>query len=271
MQETRFPIEILIHDDASTDGTDTVIREYAEKYPDLIYPLFETENQFSREKCSEIDVRYNYSRARGNYIAYCEGDDYWTDSHKLQKQVDFLETHPDYSACWHRCRYLYWEEDKWDNDRCGKIISDNEDGVDIDAATLFSGWYTQPLSMVFRKALYDFDWHRHYKYYRDEHEMYLLLTAGKGYLLNFTGGVYVIHGSGIFGARDLKTQSRISCDVAEELYSHNKNEDTKRFYISSLRWAIHQYKDDLAKKIALSWKLFKLDGRIKALIKNLLR
>lgn len=97
MQKTDFRYEILIHDDASTDGTDDIIREYETKYPDIIKPIYETENQYS--KGIRISATYNYPRAKGKYIALCEGDDYWIDSYKLQKQVDFLDNHLDFSMC----------------------------------------------------------------------------------------------------------------------------------------------------------------------------
>lgn len=94
MQETDFSFEILVHDDASTDNTASIVREYAEKYPDIIKPIFQKENQFS--KGVEIDYKFNFSRAKGKYIALCEGDDYWTDPKKLQIQVAFLEENLDY-------------------------------------------------------------------------------------------------------------------------------------------------------------------------------
>ena len=97
MQKTDFRYEILIHDDASRDGTDDIIREYETKYPDIIKPIYETENQYS--KGIRISATYNYPRAKGKYIALCEGDDYWTDPCKLQKQVDFLDNHLDFSMC----------------------------------------------------------------------------------------------------------------------------------------------------------------------------
>ena len=98
MQKTTFPIEILIHDDCSTDGTTEIIKDYEKQYPDLIFPLYEEENQYQKGKASEIDF-YNYKRARGKYIAYCEGDDYWTDPLKLTKQVLFMEENPEIPCC----------------------------------------------------------------------------------------------------------------------------------------------------------------------------
>ena len=102
-QETDFAYEILIHDDASTDGTGEIIREYESRYPDRIFPVIQTENQYSRG-VTNISGTWNFPRARGSYIAMCEGDDYWTDRTKLQRQVDYMETHPDCSLCFHSAR-----------------------------------------------------------------------------------------------------------------------------------------------------------------------
>ena len=94
MQKTNFDYEIIIHDDASTDGTNNIIKEYEKKYPNIIYPIYQKENQYS--KGIRPSWEFNLPRLRGKYIAACEGDDYWTDPYKLQKQVDFLERNPDY-------------------------------------------------------------------------------------------------------------------------------------------------------------------------------
>jgi len=100
MQKTSFKYEVLIHDDASTDRTADIIREYQRKYPDVIKPIYQSENQYS--KGISILKKYQYPRVNGKYIAFCEGDDYWTDELKLQKQVDFLENNTDYSMCVHQ-------------------------------------------------------------------------------------------------------------------------------------------------------------------------
>ena len=89
MQKTNFRFEAIVHDDASTDGSAAVIREYAEKYPDIIKPIYETENQYSKRDGSL--TRIMNSACHGKYIAICEGDDYWIDPLKLQKQVSILE------------------------------------------------------------------------------------------------------------------------------------------------------------------------------------
>lgn len=112
MQKTNFRFEAIVHDDASTDETAKIIREYAEKYPDIIKPIFETENQYS--KLDGSIQRIMSEHIHGKYVAMCEGDDYWIDPLKLQKQVDFLESNPEYSMCAHNAFVFYQQK----NDVC---------------------------------------------------------------------------------------------------------------------------------------------------------
>lgn len=95
MQKTTFPVQVLIHDDASTDRTADIVREYEVKYPKLIKAYYQKENSYSQPDKLERREEF-WSMRIGKYEATCEGDDYWTDPYKLQKQVDFLESHPDY-------------------------------------------------------------------------------------------------------------------------------------------------------------------------------
>jgi len=114
IQEADFPFEILIHDDASTDKTADIIRQYEGQYPRIVKPIYQTENQYSKGR---KPGRINKERAKGTYIAFCEGDDYWTDPKKLQIQVDFLEANPDYVISGH---------DAFIVDEDGNIIEDSK-------------------------------------------------------------------------------------------------------------------------------------------------
>lgn len=110
IQETTFPIEILIHDDASTDRTPEIIRSYQSKHPDLIKPILQVKNQYSSRGFGFLGDLF--AIAQGKYIALCEGDDYWTDPLKLQKQVDFLEANPEYAICCHNALIVDSRSDK---------------------------------------------------------------------------------------------------------------------------------------------------------------
>lgn len=109
MQKTTFPVEINIHDDASTDGTADIIREYEEKFPKVMFNvIYQSENQYSKQK--GIIAKIQHERAQGKYYAICEGDDYWIDPLKLQKQVRFLKENPEYILTHTNCNFLYEEK-----------------------------------------------------------------------------------------------------------------------------------------------------------------
>lgn len=156
IQKTTFPFEILIHDDASTDGTADIIREYEKRYPHLFKPIYQIENQYS--KGVRISATYNFSRAKGKYIAMCEGDDYWTDPLKLQKQVDFLEKHPDYGLINSDVDVYYQEENLFRKQyNRSKMLWNNKypDG-NVSIEILLNGQYfIKTPTVLLRKSLYD--------------------------------------------------------------------------------------------------------------------
>ncbi len=108
MQKTTFRFEVIVHDDASTDGTTDIVREYAEKYPEIIKPMYEATNQYSLD-LKGMNARIN-ARLTGKYIAICEGDDFWVDPLKLQKEFDFLENNPDKALVYTNCNVFFHKE-----------------------------------------------------------------------------------------------------------------------------------------------------------------
>ena len=147
MQKTNFKYEVLINDDASPDKTAGIIREYAGKYPDIIHPIYQTINQYSKEV--KMIQTILIPSARGKYFAICEGDDFWTDPNKLQFQVDFLEKNHKYAGIAHNVRYL--------NDPLNEINIDREFyGPQEDSEFLFDTYvnkscvFGHPCSIVYR-------------------------------------------------------------------------------------------------------------------------
>ena len=149
MQRTDFRFEAIVHDDASTDKTPEIIQEYAKKYPDIIKPIFETENQYSKHDGSL--GRIMAAACKGKYIAMCEGDDYWTDPLKLQKQVVFLESHEDFSMCFHAAEVKN-EGEVADPYRNGTHFLDLEDR-EYTSTELVSKWMVPTASIVYRRDL----------------------------------------------------------------------------------------------------------------------
>ena len=102
IQQTNFPFVVIVHDDASTDGSSAIICEYEQKYPHIFKPIYQQENVYRKGGFSAINDIMNTAieDTGAKYVAMCEGDDYWTDPLKLQKQVDFMEANPEYGLCY---------------------------------------------------------------------------------------------------------------------------------------------------------------------------
>lgn len=148
MQKTNFPFEAIVHDDASTDGTAAIIREYAEKYPDIIKPIYETENQYSKHDGSL--QRIMNAHIRGKYVAICEGDDYWIDPLKLQKQFDFLESHLDYGLV--HTDFNIISESNIKEYRIRRKLGERQNVLE---QILLGNYDIGTLTVMFRKDLYD--------------------------------------------------------------------------------------------------------------------
>ena len=144
-QKTNFPFCALVIDDCSTDHNADIIREYERKYPDVIKGVYLKENYYSQKKSKDPIAKPWIERTQ--YISYCEGDDFWIDDYKLQRQVDFLDAHPGYMMHFHNALVRYQNHDKPDH-----LMSYFETG-DFNTALLFEKWQLPLASVLFRKEI----------------------------------------------------------------------------------------------------------------------
>ena len=224
MQETEFPFVCTVIDDASTDGEQEVIRNYLKEQFDLqdssvayekethyghvsfarhktnkncyFAVLFLKENHYSQHKTK---VPYIQEWMNTKYVALCEGDDYWTDPLKLQRQVGFLETHPDHSLCCHRYIIYNQNEGTWDDDYVKRLFEESPNGFSFsNVDNLNRAWITKTVTLVYRNGLVDQSVLAKYQYRCDEHLNYHLLRMGLGYCFPFIGAVYRRCDTGVF-------------------------------------------------------------------------
>lgn len=151
MQKTNFKFEIIIHDDASTDDTANIIKQYEKKYPDIIKPIYQIQNQYLVGKKASL---ITFQEAKGKYIAFCEGDDYWISDNKLQQQVDYMEKHEKCTFCFHNAKELYMKTNKMvtyiDKKRYGKYLKSNGIYAPDDILMIGYGGRIPTASFMFR-------------------------------------------------------------------------------------------------------------------------
>jgi glycosyltransferase involved in cell wall biosynthesis len=195
MQQTTFPYEILVHEDASTDNTSKILKKYEKKYSKLFSCVYQTENQFAIQNTL---VNILFPNSRGKYIALCEGDDYWTDPYKLQKQVDFLENHPDYSLSCHLVNIL--NDETKEVTHFAKDYNIGNKNREISIYDFLDPFLIITCSLVFRKNSFNNKkrWGFHFK---DITLFAELLSKGKGMLLKDCMAVYRQHDGGIWSKK----------------------------------------------------------------------
>lgn len=191
-QKVNFPIEIIIYDDFSTDTTRDLLLKFKETSPFPVTLLFPDENKYSK---GERIFPKTFEVAKGKYLALCEGDDYWTDPLKLQKQVDFLEANDDYNICFHKVNVL--------NQETGEIITDTitrNTSETTDIIELARGNYIHTVSVVLRNNFKLPDWFR--ETFIGDWSMYMIMIADKKIKkLDEVMAVYRVHDASMWSSK----------------------------------------------------------------------
>lgn len=225
-QKTNFRFEVLVHDDASTDGTQLIIKEYADQYPDIIKPILQTENQYS--KGVSISETILFPKANGKYIAFCEGDDYWTNENKLQIQVDFLEQYNEYSACVHNTKIVDIR-----NNKEIKIYPDVEMDIKVKRLLFEGGICFHLSSLVFRREFFFYPEEFHIKGVGDYPRGIFLALCGKIYYFPQIMSVYR------YGTENSWTVKNDFDNYPERMRAHYQN--IKTMLINVDEYSNYQY------------------------------
>jgi len=223
MQKTNFKIELIIGEDCSNDGTRKICEDYAAKYPKLIQLLPSDRNL----GMSQNGIR-TLESCKGNYIALIDGDDYWTDPLKLQKQVDFLENNPEFVLCFHDARII-----DWNNKIKGNYLKESLKGV-IDKNKLKRGANILPLTLCFRNVIKEFPNEFFKVPNADTFLISLLGTYGKGFFLSdIKKSCYRHHSLGIWSSKSefyKQTNRIITYHWIRSYYKRKEEIDTYKYF-----------------------------------------
>ena len=242
-QKTDFDFEIIIGDDASTDDNPVIIKEYANQYPYLIKAFLHPQNlgpTEPRELGGKNNVGFLFSQAKSEYIALCEGDDFWTDPLKLQKQVDFLDKNLQYSLCHHQLEIIYE-----DNSPSRLFNPENQpDNTKIDDLLADRAWILGTASTVFRNVFRNGMPSWWWKTASGDLGIFIEVARfGKIKYLSETMGVYRKHQGGMTNIHT--PQNRFLLTNRMEMFQH-LNEYLEFQYTEILNQTILKYQNILA-------------------------
>jgi glycosyltransferase involved in cell wall biosynthesis len=244
MQKTDFPIEVIVGEDCSTDNTRSIIKEFEAKYPDVMRPIYHETNVGGARNAYE----FCYAQIKGKYVATCEGDDYWTDPNKLQKQVDFLEQHPEIVMCFHPIHKV---------DQNGNILRRQQSSENV----TFHSWQelftldVRTLSMVFRNCITSIPKEIIQAKCCDAFLRGMLSLKGGTANLGFIGGHYRKHPTGAYSSKKLIEQiyytihTRRLMKKSSAFTKEQKKEIVKVIYKKKIFYIIHFIKKRQFKNI----------------------
>jgi len=213
MQEVDFPVEIIIHDDCSTDGTTEIVKDYATRFPKLIRSIFQNENQYSQGKKVYVNT---FRLARGKYLALLDGDDAWTDPHKLQKQTECLEKHPEHILCYGNVTCVdekdeVLEKHKIAPERCRDLSQEEiiscQRVIPMGSVMIRNHDILRNMPKAYSKVLNG-----------DTFIFALLAQYGSGAYVDFTPSLYRQHAGGIYSAKTDCQKSKARLNTYRQLY-----------------------------------------------------
>jgi glycosyltransferase involved in cell wall biosynthesis len=241
MQVVNFNYIIIICDDHSSDNTSQICRNYKKKFPDKISLIVNQQN---------IGAILNFIQAldlcKGKYIALLEGDDYWTDPLKLQKQVDFMEANPQYSITSHRFKILDEENKTLFPDFASELFGENIEGISFDQKSFLDLQLTQTMTVILKREYCDLDLFAKLES-GDLALFYCCLLGGMGYCLNFEGAVYRRHLRGLYSKKEAYDQIRRRFYFHRSMYKITSDSVFKKHYDSHFDILLGQIKKHIGK------------------------
>ncbi|MAD43069.1 MAG: glycosyl transferase family 2 [Arcobacter sp.] len=232
MQETSFPFEIIVRDDGSSDKTAEIIRQYQKKYSKIIKPILEPENTYSKGIRATPAV---FKKAIGEYIALCEGDDYWTDKDKLQIQVNFLDNNKEYNGSFHDSLNMYDDESKND-----LRIGNRDIDEDVDTASLIYENNIATASLIFRNNLGELP-----KYYQETKKGDYAVAVrvsefGKLKYIPRAMSIYRIHEGGIWSLKKQEFHELEAIKFYNLLYIYFKNNNLRKVITIKINFSYYR-------------------------------
>lgn len=232
MQQTNFKFVAVVVDDASTDRNAEIIKEFEEKYPEIIKPVYLKENHYSQGKSKEPFFKVWEDQVK--YIALCEGDDYWTDPLKLQKQVDFLEANEEYSGTFHKAKIIYQNKDR-EGYTFPQLSSSTFEFTDC-----IKGWFIPTASILYRKKpeilnMNNYIQNKTFVLSGDRLLVASISYYGKFYSFDEVMSIYRKHSGGMSATSHLITINRSNYNLFLEIRKYTK----PRYYgelTSSVLW-----------------------------------
>lgn len=220
-QKTSFQYKVFLSDDCSTDNTKKVVDNYLKNHPKKEFVEFISQHKnlgwmpnfiFTLQKCQDSGAKY---------IAMCEGDDFWTDENKLQKQINLLEDNPDVVLACHRYKELYNDGREVNCPYFRKDFFKGKDSFKFTQKDFEEFMRIQTMTIVFRASALDLNIRHKYNYYCDTHIKHHILDHGLGLYTKDFDAIYRIHGNNVFMSLDRRKKNKFTYDVYKDLINNN--------------------------------------------------